>query len=85
LSSSPGGSVTVVVVLAMVVVAEHGQFRFAGAPTAAFRQRRASVAFGGRVPVGAQTHSGVQVTLPTAAWRMKRQSDATGDDPALIG
>jgi hypothetical protein len=49
------------------------------------KQSKASVAFGGSVPVGAQMHSGEQVCPPIAAPKMNRQSDATGIAPLLTG
>jgi hypothetical protein len=51
-----------IVELEVVLVPVHGQLRFAGCPTTDLRQIRASVAEVGRVPLGAQMHSGVQVS-----------------------
>jgi hypothetical protein len=45
----------------------------------------ASVAVAGSVPFGAHAHAGSQVFEPTAAPRMNKQSDATGDAPELTG
>jgi hypothetical protein len=80
------GSPTVVEVVEVVVTPLHGQFSgTASLPTECCRHSNASVAFAGNVPVGAQRHSGSQVWLPTAAWRMNRQSVATGAGPSLTG
>lgn len=66
--------------------AQHGQFKLTpDVPTAALRQIEASVALGGNCPDGAHVHSGEHVCNPTAALRMKRQSDAIGTGPELRG
>jgi hypothetical protein len=52
-----------------VVVLEHGQLSVAGRPTTDLRQIRASVAVVGRVPLGAQMHSGSQLVSPTTTRR----------------
>jgi hypothetical protein len=67
-----GGRLVVVTVDGgTVVVVLHGQLATTpGVSTATFRQTRASVATAGTVPFGAQMHSGVQVSRPTAARNM---------------
>ena len=77
--------VVVNIVDVVVVGGSHGQSKETGVPTAAFRHTRESVAVIGRLPLGAQMHSGVQVAAPTAALRMNKQSDATGPSPLLSG
>jgi hypothetical protein len=62
--------VTVEDVTVVLVPPLQGQLSERFTPTATFRQSSASVALTGRVPVGAQIHSGVQVWMPTAAFRM---------------
>jgi hypothetical protein len=62
----------------VLVPASQSQLRDTGCPVALRRQIRASVAVGGRVPFGAQTHSGSHVAEPTAVFRMRRQSVAVG-------
>jgi hypothetical protein len=88
LSKSPGGNVIVVVVVETVVevvVGPHGQLSGTGAPTAAFKQSSASVALTGSVPLGAHTHSGWHTSVPTAAFKMNRQSLAVGLAPVDSG
>jgi hypothetical protein len=69
----------------VVVSGSQGQSRLTGVPTAEFKHTSASVAAIGNEPLGAQMHSGVQVAAPTAAFKMKRQSEATGPSPLLEG
>jgi hypothetical protein len=59
----PGGAV-------VVVVPSQGQSRGTGWLTATCKQTSASVAAVGRLPFGAQMHSGVQVSRPTATFKM---------------
>ena len=63
----------------------HGQVSGRFTPVATLRQRSASVALTGSVPVGAHRHSGEHASRRTAARRMKRQSVATGTGPPVIG
>jgi hypothetical protein len=58
------------VVVGKVVVAWQGQSSTTGWFTATCRQTSASVADGGRLPFGAQMHSGEQARSPTATLRM---------------
>ncbi|RMD86348.1 MAG: hypothetical protein D6815_00005 [Candidatus Dadabacteria bacterium] len=76
---------SVVLVVWVVLVVGQGQLSCTGCPTANLRQTSASVAVIGVVPFGAQIHSGLQVTLRTAALRMNRQSEAVGRAPFVSG
>jgi hypothetical protein len=79
------GTVVVVSDVDVVVELSHGQLSVTVCPTAFFRQISASVAVVGRVPFGAQIHSGEHCALPTATRRMERQSDAVGPTPFVTG
>jgi len=69
----------------VVVVVPHGHDRAGDCPTAAARQISASVAAIGRLPLGAQMHSGLHDASPTDACRMWRQSVAVGPAPFVTG
>jgi len=79
--------VVVVVGAAVVVVVAtgHGQLSSVEPPTATARHTSASLAVVGSVPLGAHVHAGAQTSAPTATFRMKRQSLATGAAPVLTG
>ena len=79
--------VVVVVELDVVVVESQGQFGKSGGgfPTATFKQINASVDVTGGTPFRLQMHSGVHVVTPTAAFKMNRQSVATGPGPSDTG
>ena len=62
--------VTVDDVTVVLVPPPQGQSSGKTMPTVTLRQSSASVALIGNVPVGAQMHSGEQVTVCTAACRM---------------
>jgi hypothetical protein len=68
-----------------VVVPSHGQFKSTACPTAFFRQRRASLAVVTPSPFVLQMHAGEQVSEPTAARKMYRQSLASGPAPVVTG
>jgi hypothetical protein len=61
-----------------------GQRSATGIPVAALRQISESVDVTGRVPLGAQPHSGSQVRSIVETWRMKRQSVVVGICPPLM-
>lgn len=77
----------VVVLVEVDVVVEQGQFGKSGGgfPTATFRHMSASVAVTGGIALRSQIHSGVHMVVPTAAFRMKRQSVETGVGPSVTG
>jgi hypothetical protein len=78
--------VTVVDEVVEVVSPPHGQSSSTDCPTAFFRQVRASLAVGlPPLPLGSQMQTGLQVSEPTAARRMNRQSDAVGFVPLVTG
>jgi hypothetical protein len=79
--------VVVVVELDVVVVESQGQFGKSGGglPTATFRQISASVDVTGGTPLRLQMHSGVHVVTLTAAFKINRQSVATGPGPSDTG
>src|SRR5689334_18582544 len=56
-----------------------------GCPTERVRQTSASEARVGEMPRGCVMQGLGAMTLPTAALRMKRQSEATGSAPELTG
>jgi hypothetical protein len=57
-------------VVLVVLLDPHGQSSVTGCPTEKLRHMSASVAATGRLPLGAQMHSGLQAARPTEAWRM---------------
>jgi hypothetical protein len=84
-----GGNVlvgaTVVLVLVEVVVMGHGQRSVTSSPTAFFRHVSASLAVVAPEASTSQMHAGSHVSAPTAARKMKRQSDAAGVSPVVTG
>jgi hypothetical protein len=80
------GIVVVVLLVELVEVGStQGQLSATDSPVVRIRQRNASLAVAGRLPLGAQMHSGLQVTRPTTLRKMNRQSLATGSGPLLNG
>ena len=77
----------VVVEEVLVVVEPHGAGHWSctACPTAFFKQSSASLAVMVLGGFGSQTHGGVQVSDPTAARKMKRQSEAVGVAPLVTG
>ncbi len=73
------------VVVLVLVPDPQGHWSVIDCPTAFCRHTSASVAEIGNSPLGAQMHCGVQVSIYTAALRMKRQSVAVGAGPLLKG
>jgi hypothetical protein len=78
--------VLVELVLDVVVdVDPQGHSSVTTSPTAVRRHSKASVADTGNDPFGAQRHSVSQVSVPTAAPRMNRQSVAVGNADPVTG
>jgi len=77
--------VVMVVEVASVEDAPHGHWKVTLWPTAFFRHTSASVAVVPPSPFVSQMHAGSQVSEPTAARKMNKQSLATGVAPLLSG
>jgi hypothetical protein len=77
--------VEVVKVVEVVVEVGQGQLSVTPCPTAFFKQMSASLAVVPPAPLVSQTHSGVQVSEPTAVRRMNKQSEAVGLAPFVTG